>query len=203
MLKVRLYRPWSKEHFLKALPKTVKKVAVMDRTKEPGALGDPLYLDVATSLPRGGDEPGADRRPLRPLLQGRHPDPDQGRLRQPRRQAKPRTRFTVGIEDDVTHLSLKLGEPIDSTPEGTVSLQVLGARLRRHRRRQQGRHQDHRRRDADVRAGLLRLRLQEVGRHHHLAPALRQEADPELLLRDLRPTTWPATTRPTSASTTS
>ena len=54
LVKVRLYRPWVSEAFLKVLPKTVKKVAVLDRTKEPGALGDPLYLDVATTLREAG-----------------------------------------------------------------------------------------------------------------------------------------------------
>jgi pyruvate-ferredoxin/flavodoxin oxidoreductase len=57
VLKVRLYRPWSKEHFLAALPRTARKIAVMDRTKEPGALADPLYLDVATSLHEAGMSP--------------------------------------------------------------------------------------------------------------------------------------------------
>ena len=54
LIKVRLYRPWVSEAFLKVLPKTAKKVAVLDRTKEPGALGDPLYLDVATTLREAG-----------------------------------------------------------------------------------------------------------------------------------------------------
>ncbi len=53
VLKVRLYRPFSAEHFLAALPATVKPIAVLDRTKEPGAIGEPLYLDVVTALRRG------------------------------------------------------------------------------------------------------------------------------------------------------
>ena len=56
LVKVRLYRPWVSEAFLKVLPKTAKKVAVLDRTKEPGALGEPLYLDVATTLREAGLE---------------------------------------------------------------------------------------------------------------------------------------------------
>ncbi len=124
-IKVRLYRPWAKEAFLKALPKTVKKVAVLDRTKEPGALADPLYLDVATTFHEAG---------MRPLLvAGRYGlsskdvTPTQFKAVFDNLDAKePRTRFTVGINDDVSHLSLSLGTPIDTTPEGTVSCKVWG-----------------------------------------------------------------------------
>ena len=79
VLKVRLFRPWDTNAFVAALPKTVKHIAVLDRTKEPGAAGEPLYQDVVTSWPRLGREarparqsarcPG-DRRPLRALLEG-------------------------------------------------------------------------------------------------------------------------------------
>jgi pyruvate-ferredoxin/flavodoxin oxidoreductase len=125
LVKVRLYRPWSKEDFLKVLPKTAKKVAVLDRTKEPGSLGDPLYLDVATTFHE------ANMRPL--LLSGRYGlsskdfTPTQVKaVYDNLGAAQPKDRFTVGIEDDVTHLSLALGHPIDTTPEGTVSCKVWG-----------------------------------------------------------------------------
>ena len=125
LLKVRLYRPWSAKHFLDALPRTVKKVAVMDRTKEPGALGDPLYLDIATTLHEAGMNPV--------LVGGRYGlssadyTPTMVRAVLDNLDAKePRKRFTVGINDDVTHLSLPLGKEVDTTPEGTVSCKFWG-----------------------------------------------------------------------------
>ena len=91
LLKVRLYRPFALDAFFKALPKTTKRLCVLDRTKEPGALGEPLYLDVVTALREATDagtsplRQGAqgDRRPLRPVLQGVHPGDGQGGLRRP------------------------------------------------------------------------------------------------------------------------
>ena len=73
IIKVRLYRPWVSASLLKVLPKTAKKIAVLDRTKEPGSLGEPLYLDVAATLREAGmNDVSVDRRPLRPGQQG-HP----------------------------------------------------------------------------------------------------------------------------------
>ena len=86
LLKVRLFRPFSIEHFVAALPKTVRRIAVLDRTKEPGAVGEPLYQDVVTALV--GSRQGRHRRrrrALRPLLEGIHAGPRQGGLREPRR----------------------------------------------------------------------------------------------------------------------
>ena len=125
LVKVRLYRPWSAADLLKVLPKTAKKIAVLDRTKEPGAPGDPLYLDVATTLHEAG---------MSPLLVGgryglssKDVTPTQIKAVYDNLGAKtPRNKFTVGIEDDVTHLSLPLDHPIDSTPAGTVSCKFWG-----------------------------------------------------------------------------
>ena len=72
LVKVRLYRPFVADKLLEAIPATAKKIAVLDRTKEPGALGEPLYLDVVTALRRGRQRRCCHRRPLRPGLQG-HP----------------------------------------------------------------------------------------------------------------------------------
>jgi pyruvate-ferredoxin/flavodoxin oxidoreductase len=124
-IKVRLYRPWVAEAFLKALPKTAKKVAVLDRTKEPGASADPLFLDVATTFHEAG---------MKLVLTGgryglssKDVTPRQFKAVFDDLDAKqPRPRFTVGINDDVTHLSLPLGPAIDTTPEGTVSCKVWG-----------------------------------------------------------------------------
>jgi pyruvate-ferredoxin/flavodoxin oxidoreductase len=124
-IKVRLYRPWVKDALIHALPKSTKKVAVLDRTKEPGALGEPLYQDVATTFHEVGFNPV--------LVGGRYGlsskdfTPTQVKAVFDNLNAdRPKNGFTVGIEDDVTHLSLKLGDPIDSMPEGTVSCKFWG-----------------------------------------------------------------------------
>jgi pyruvate-ferredoxin/flavodoxin oxidoreductase len=90
LVKVRLYRPWSTEHFMAALPKTVKKIAVLDRTKEPGALGEPMYLDVRTSI---GEAMADGIAPFDkyPVVVGIHAGHGQGRVRPSRcRQAEER-----------------------------------------------------------------------------------------------------------------
>ena len=84
LVKVHLYRPFSVKHFLAAIPATCKKIAVLDRTKESGSLGEPLYLDVCSALLEAGTQRHQGRgRPLRPGLQGVQPHHGQGRLRQP------------------------------------------------------------------------------------------------------------------------
>ena len=80
VLKVRLYRPFSKEAFVAALPASAKSIAVLDRTKEPGATGEPLYCDVVTALAEMGVSQEGDRRPLRPVFQGIHARHGEGRL---------------------------------------------------------------------------------------------------------------------------
>ena len=87
VVKVRLFRPFSVEHFLKALPPTVKSLAVLDRTKEPGSIGEPLYLDVVTAPSEGREQrhhclvPTYHWWTLWPFLQGIHPRDGQGHLR--------------------------------------------------------------------------------------------------------------------------
>jgi len=107
VIRVRLYRPFSVEHLLAALPKTVKKIAVLDRTKEPGAAGEPLYLDVASALfenGRGdikviGGRYGLSSKEFTPAMVKAVFD----ELKKP----EPKNHFTVGITDDVTHSSLE------------------------------------------------------------------------------------------------
>ncbi len=125
LLKVRLYRPWSKEHLLSALPKSAKMITVLDRTKEPGALGEPLYLDVAASFQEAGLQVklyggryGLGSKEFDPTMVKAVYD-NMG-------SANAKQKFTVGIEDNVTNLSLKLGEPIHTIPEGTVSCKFWG-----------------------------------------------------------------------------
>ncbi|MEI8254262.1 MAG: pyruvate:ferredoxin (flavodoxin) oxidoreductase, partial [Deltaproteobacteria bacterium] len=116
LLKVRLFRPWSLEDFVSVLPRTVKHVAVLDRTKEPGALGEPLYLDVVAALREASEDGliGAMPRVIggRYGLSSKEFTPAMVKsVYDEMKRDKPRRRFTVGIVDDVTHLSL----PVDST----------------------------------------------------------------------------------------
>jgi len=125
LLKVHLYRPFSIERMLEAIPKTVKKIAVLDRTKEPGALGEPLFLDVCTAF---------FNKEVRPtIVNGRYGlgskevYPNQiVAVYANLDAAKPIHGFTIGIDDDVTNLSLPAGDFLDTVPEGTKSCLFWG-----------------------------------------------------------------------------
>ena len=181
LIKVRLYRPFVADKFVAAIPASCKKIAVLDRTKEPGSLGEPLYLDVCSALfEKGvqniqvvGGRYGLGSKEFNPSMCYA--------VYKNLEQAEPKNHFTVGIYDDLTNTSLDFSEKYDAAPEGAISLQILRARLGRHRRREQGFHQDHRRPYRHVRTGLLLLRFKEVRRHHRLPPALRQDAHPVFL----------------------
>ena len=125
LIKVRLYLPFSKEHFLKAVPKSAKKIAVLDRVKVPGAVGEPLYEDVCTAFF------GVENPPL--IVGGRYglgsKDFTPAMVKAVFDNLKsdsPKHHFTVGINDDVSGSSLEVGEEIDTTPEGTVSCKFWG-----------------------------------------------------------------------------
>ena len=127
LVKVRLYRPWSSKALLKVLPKTAKKVAVLDRTKEPGSLGEPLYLDVATTLREAGLNDIT-------LVGGRYglgskdtPPSSVFAVYKELEKDEPKNRFTIGNVDDVTNLSLPEVKPapITSAP-GTVECKFWG-----------------------------------------------------------------------------
>ena len=127
LVKVRLYRPWSSEAILKVIPKTAKKIAVLDRTKEPGSLGEPLFLDVATTLREAGLNDIT-------LVGGRYglgskdtPPSSIFAVYKELEKDAPKHRFTIGIEDDVTHLSLPEVKPapITSAP-GTKECKFWG-----------------------------------------------------------------------------
>ena len=127
LVKVRLYRPWSSEALLNAIPKTAKKIAVLDRTKEPGSLGEPLYLDVATTLREAGMNDVV-------LVGGRYglgskdtPPSSVFAVYTELEKDAPKHRFTVGIVDDVTNLSLPEVKPapITSAP-GTKECKFWG-----------------------------------------------------------------------------
>jgi pyruvate-ferredoxin/flavodoxin oxidoreductase len=125
MVKVHLYRPFSVERLLAALPATAKKIAVLDRTKEPGAYGEPLYVDICASFAGKCDAPQ--------IVGGRYglgskdTTPDQILAVFKNLTAKePKNNFTIGIVDDVTNLSLPLDETIDTAAEGTIAARFWG-----------------------------------------------------------------------------
>ncbi len=126
LLKVRLYRPFVADYMLSELPKTVKTISVLDRTKEPGAHGEPLYLDVLAAI-NDSDFAGVK------VFTGRYglgsKDTTPGDIIAVYRNAEseaPKKRFTIGIVDDVTNLSLPIVENPDTTPKGTHSCKFWG-----------------------------------------------------------------------------
>ncbi|TCW42261.1 pyruvate-ferredoxin/flavodoxin oxidoreductase [Thermohydrogenium kirishiense] len=125
VVKVHLYRPFSFKHFLNAIPKTVKKIAVLDRTKEAGAFGEPLYEDVRAAFY------DSELRPV--IVGGRYglgsKDTTPAQILAVFDNLKsdaPKNNFTIGIVDDVTNTSLPVGEEIETTPEGTISCKFWG-----------------------------------------------------------------------------
>lgn len=125
LIKVHLYRPFSPEYFFQVLPKTVKRIAVLDRTKEPGALGEPLYLDVRNLFYRHETKPV--------IVGGRYGlgskdvTPSQVMaVFKNLKQNVPKDRFTIGIIDDVTHTSLPDDETAQTVPKGTISCKFWG-----------------------------------------------------------------------------
>ncbi len=126
LLKVRLYRPFSVESFITALPKSVKAVAVLDRTKEPGSIGEPLYQDIVTGLSESAaNEPSSFSMPR--VVGGRYglsskeftPAMCKGVFDELKKE-KPKNHFTIGINDDVTHTSLAYDSGFNTEPENQV-----------------------------------------------------------------------------------
>ena len=122
VVKVRLYRPFCAQALIDAIPDTVKYINVLDRTKEPGAEGEPLYLDVVSAL-KGSKFDSI------PVNCGRYglgsKDTTPAQIVAVFNNVD-RKRFTIGIEDDVTHLSLEVGAPLVTTPEGTINCKFWG-----------------------------------------------------------------------------
>jgi len=125
LLKVRLYRPFSVKHFLAALPATVKKIAVLDRCKEAGAAGEPLYLDVVNALHEGsrsaqvvGGRYGLSSKEFSPAMVKATYDN--------LNQRSPKTHFTVGIHDDVGHTSLDYDRTFSTEPDSVVRAMFYG-----------------------------------------------------------------------------
>ena len=122
LIKVRLYRPFSAKYLLNVLPKTVKNITVLDRTKEPGAIGEPLFLDVVAAL-KGSEFESV------PVFNGRYglgsKDTTPAQIIAVYRNEE-KQRFTIGINDDVTHLSLDIKENPNTTPDSTISCKFWG-----------------------------------------------------------------------------
>src|SRR5690554_6381294 len=126
LIKVRLYRPFSAEHFLAVLPESVKRIAVLDRTKEPGALGEPLYQDVQTVLAENGRSDilvvggryGLSSKEFTPAMVKAVFDNLSSET--------PKNHFTVGIIDDVTHTSLDVDHSFEVSAEGLISCKIYG-----------------------------------------------------------------------------
>ena len=125
LIKVRLYRPFKADRLLEAIPATCKKIAVLDRTKEPGALGEPLYLDVVTALANAGR--------MIPVIGGRYglgskdtPPASVFAVYEELAKDEPKRQFTLGIHDDVTHLSLEEKPSPNTAAEGTIECKFWG-----------------------------------------------------------------------------
>jgi len=125
LVKVRLFRPLSSEHLFAAIPESAKTITVLDRTKEPGALGEPLYQDICTAYMERGQTPK--------ILSGRYGLGSKEfnpamvlAVYENMRSNSPKNHFTVGIIDDVTNTSLEVGESQDVTPQGTVQCKFWG-----------------------------------------------------------------------------
>jgi len=130
VLKVRLYRPFAADAFVAALPKTVRRIAVLDRTKEPGALGEPLYLDVVTALRERGDVRLANETLViggRYGLASKELTPAMvAAVFAELSTARPRRHFSLGIVDDVTHESLPFDSELDIEPDDVVRAVFFG-----------------------------------------------------------------------------
>ena len=126
LVKVRLYRPFVADYLLSELPKTVKSISVLDRTKEPGSIGEPLYLDVLAAI-NGSDFSDVKVYTGRYGLGSKDTTPgDVVAVYRNAQSAAPKKRFTIGIVDDVTNLSLDVVENPDTTPAGTSSCKFWG-----------------------------------------------------------------------------
>ena len=126
LIKVRLYRPWRADKLIAAIPETAKKIAVLDRTKEPGAQGEPLYLDVVTALANAGITD-------KTVIGGRYglgskdtPPSSVFAVYEELTHDEPKRQFTIGITDDVTYLSLEEKPSPNTAAEGTIECKFWG-----------------------------------------------------------------------------
>ncbi len=126
LIKVRLYRPFSAKHFVEMIPATTKRIAVLDRCKEPGSMGEPLYLDIQAALVETGRSNievvggryGLSSKQFTPVMVKAVFDN--------LASSAPKNHFTVGIDDDVTHTSLEVNDDLDIAPKGLFSAKFYG-----------------------------------------------------------------------------
>ena len=125
LVKARLYRPFDTQSFLRAIPSTVETLTVLDRTKEPGSIGEPLYTDVCTAFMENGEGPkiiggrfGLSSKEFNPnMIKAVYDN---------MKSIQPKNHFTVGINDDVTHTSLDVKTGFNPAPEGTIAAKFWG-----------------------------------------------------------------------------
>ena len=126
LVKVRLYRPFRADKLIAAIPATCKKIAVLDRTKEPGAQGEPLYLDVVTALANAGRNDIVVTGGRYGLGSKDTPPSSVFAVYEELKRDTPKRQFTIGIVDDVTNLSLPETDAPDTSPEGTIACKFWG-----------------------------------------------------------------------------
>ena len=126
LVKVRLYRPFRADKLIAAIPATCKKIAVLDRTKEPGAQGEPLYLDVVTALANAGRNDIVVTGGRYGLGSKDTPPSSVFAVYEELKRDTPKRQFTIGIVDDVTNLSLPEHDAPDTSPEGTIACKFWG-----------------------------------------------------------------------------
>ena len=126
LVKVRLYRPFRADKLIAAIPATCKKIAVLDRTKEPGAQGEPLYLDVVTALANAGRNDIVVTGGRYGLGSKDTPPASVFAVYEELKSENPKRQFTIGIVDDVTNLSLPETDAPDTSPEGTIACKFWG-----------------------------------------------------------------------------
>ena len=126
LVKVRLYRPFRADKLIAAIPATCKKIAVLDRTKEPGAQGEPLYLDVVTALANAGRNDIVVTGGRYGLGSKDTPPSSVFAVYEELKHDTPKRQFTIGIVDDVTNLSLPETDAPDTSPEGTIACKFWG-----------------------------------------------------------------------------
>jgi len=133
LVKVRLFRPFSVRHFLSSLPASVRKIAVLDRTKESGAIGEPLYVDVVTALSEGTNDGFAGLRAVKTVMGGRYGLSSKEftpamvkAVFENLNAEKPKDHFTIGINDDVSHTSLPYDAEFSTEPDDVVRALFYG-----------------------------------------------------------------------------
>ena len=198
VLQVLLYRPFSAEHFLAALPASgEERSRCSTGRKEPGAHGEPLYLDVLATLAQAvgagkrARDAARDRRALRPVVEGLRSGAWPRRSSTSSTKPTPKNGFTVGIDDDVSHTSLDVRSAIRHRAGRRRARAVLRPRRRRHGWRQQELREDPRRRSPAAMRRATSSTIRRSPARDDLASALRHDADPRAL---------PASSQPTSSA---